>query len=317
MPAGLTQLDDDAAWRRVGAVVVTHHSAAVIEACLQSILPAAQILVIDNASRDDTTQRVARTAANARITRNSTGVGYGNAASQGLATIETEFALLINPDAIVEPDAIAHLVAAADAYPDGALFGPTILNPDGSIEPNHDVKLFDRRIYAPHGAAGHPSGPCCAEFLSGAVHLLRMSAYREIGPFDPNFFLYYEDDDYCMRLRNAGFNLIMVPDAVVSHVGGGSVRPSLHYHWEKYWHMAWSRQYLEEKHRGRAACRRLTRSYLLRFGGKAIGHILTLRGGRAWRNLARTFGTAGYALGIPASRTTRSARPTGVSDKPQ
>lgn len=305
------------AWQRVSAVVVTHHSAAVIEACLQSILPAAHILVIDNASRDDTAERVAGTAPDAKITRNATGVGYGNAASQGLAAVETEFVLLVNPDAVVEPDAITHLVAAADAYPDGVLFGPTIVNPDGSIEPNHDVKLFDRRIYAPHSAESHPAGPCCAEFLSGAVHLLRMSAYREIGPFDPNFFLYYEDDDYCLRLRDAGFNLIMVPDAVVGHIGGGSVRPSLHYHWEKYWHMAWSRQYLEEKHRGRAACRRLTRAYLLHFGGKAIGHALTLRGARAWQNLARTFGTAGYALGIPASRTTRSARPDNGLDKPR
>jgi hypothetical protein len=81
--------------------------------------------------------------------------------------------------------------------------------------------------------------------------------------------------------------------------------------------MAWSRQYLEEKYRGRAACRRLTRAYLLHFGGKAIGHALTLHGARAWQNLARTFGTAGYALGIPASRTTRPARPDNSLDKPR
>jgi len=303
--------------QRVSAVVVTHHSGGVIRQCLEGLGKAAKIVVIDNASDDDTVDIVTSAAPDSELLRNRVGVGYGNAASQGLAAVETEFALLINPDAVVEAGAIAHLVAAADAYPDGVLFGPTIVNPDGSIEPNHDVKLFDRRIYAPHSAEGHPAGPCCAEFLSGAVHLLRMSAYRAIGPFDPNFFLYYEDDDYCLRLRNAGFNLIMVPDAVVSHIGGGSVRPSLHYHWEKYWHMAWSRQYLEEKHRGRAACRRLTLSYLLHFGSKAIGNALTLRGGRAWQNLARTFGTAGYALGIPASRTTRSARPDTVSDKHQ
>jgi GT2 family glycosyltransferase len=294
------------AWQRVSAVVVTHHSGGVIRQCLERLGKAAKIVVIDNASDDDTIDIVTGTAPDSQFLRNQVGVGYGNAANQGLATVETEFALLVNPDAVVEPGAIEHLVAAADTYPDGVLFGPTIVNPDGSIEPNHDVKLFDRRIYAPHSDDSHPAGPCCAEFLSGAIHLLRISAYREIGPFDPNFFLYYEDDDYCMRLRNAGFSLIMVPDAVVRHIGGGSVRPSLHYHWEKYWHMAWSRQYFEEKYRGRTACRRLTRSCLLYFGGRTIGHVLTLRGGRAWRNLARTFGTAGYALGIPASRTTRS-----------
>ena len=159
-----------------------------------------------------------------------------------------------------------------------------------------------------------PIGLCCAEFLSGAVTLLRMSAYHQIGPFDPRLFLYYEDDDFCMRLRTAGFSLILVPDAVVSHVGGGSVRPSAHYYWEKYWHMAWSRLYLEEKYHGRAARRRTANANLLRFAGKTLGNAIVLRRAKAWRDLARLFGTAGYILGIPASRTLAEARPPRLRD---
>lgn len=297
------------AWQRVSAVVVTHHSGGVIRQCLERLGKAAKIIVIDNASDDDTIDIVTGIAPDSHLLRNPVGVGYGNAASQGLAAVETEFALLVNPDAVVPDEAIAHLVEAADAYADGALFGPTVIGPDDEVELSHDVGLFDRRGYGSRDRELPPNGPCCAEFLSGAVTLLRMSAYREVGPFDPRLFLYYEDDDFCMRLRAAGSSLILVPGAMVSHIGGGSVRPSAHYYWEKYWHMAWSRLYIEEKYHGPAARRRTANANLLRFAFKALGNIVTLRRAKAWRDLARTFGTAGYALGIPASRTTRSARP--------
>jgi N-acetylglucosaminyl-diphospho-decaprenol L-rhamnosyltransferase len=302
------------AWPRVSVVVVTHHSGGVIHHCLEPLGKAAKIVVVDNASDDDTLDIVAQTAPQSKILRNQIGAGYGNGASQGLAKVETEFALLANPDAIVSDAALARLVEAADAYPDGGLFGPTVIDSDGTVELSHDVDLFERRSYGGRDTETPPDGPCCAVFLSGAVTLLRMSTYREVGPFDPRLFLYYEDDDFCMRLRAVGASLILVPDAVVSHIGGGSVRPSAHYYWEKYWHMAWSRLYIEEKYRGRAARRRTANANLLRFALKALGNGVTLRRAKAWRDLARLFGTAGYMLGVPASRTVSEARPPRSGD---
>ena len=309
MPAEAASTPATDAWQRVSVVVVTHHSGAVIRHCLEPLGNAAQIIVVDNASDDDTLDIVAQAAPGCEVLRNQVGAGYGNGASQGLARVQTEFALLANPDAVVSDAALARLVDAADAFPEGALFGPTVIGPDSDVELSHDVGLFDRRNYGDRNQEAPPLGPCCAEFLSGAVTLLRMSAYREVGPFDPRLFLYYEDDDFCMRLRAAGFSLILVPDAVVSHVGGGSVRLSAHYYWEKYWHMAWSRLYLEEKYRGRAARRRTANANFLRFAGKTLGNAVILRRAKAWRDLARLFGTAGYILGVPASRTVKEARP--------
>ena len=309
MPAELPLTTTTDAWSRVTVVVVTHHSGSVIRQCLEPLGKAAKIVVVDNASDDNTLDIVGQTAPHSEILRNRVGAGYGNGASQGLAKVETEFALLANPDAVVSDRALARLVEAADAYPDGGLFGPTVTDAGGAVELSHDVSLFERRLYGARHTESPPDGPCSAEFLSGAVTLLRMSAYQAVGPFDPRLFLYYEDDDFCMRLRTAGFSLILVPDAIVSHIGGGSVRPSAHYYWEKYWHMAWSRLYIEEKYRGRAARRRTANSNLLRFALKALGNAVTLRGAKAWRDLARLFGTAGYILAIPASRTVPEARP--------
>ena len=296
-------------WSRVSVVVVTHHSGGVIRQCLEPLGKAAKIVIVDNASADDTLDIVAQAAPDSTILRNRVGAGYGNGASQGLAEVDTEFALLANPDAVVSDQALALLVEAADAHADGGLFGPTVVDAGGNVELSHDIGLFDRRSYGGRDGEPPPDGPCCAEFLSGAVTLLRLSAYRAVGPFDPRLFLYYEDDDFCMRLRAAGISLILVPGAVVSHIGGGSVRPSAYYYWEKYWHMAWSRLYIEEKYRGSAARRRTANANLLRFTLKALGNAVTLRRAKAWRDLARLFGTAGYMLGVPASRTVSEARP--------
>ncbi len=308
-PAADSNMPETDPWTRVSVVVVTHHSAAVIAGCMAGIGDGAEIIVIDNASDDDTADIVANTAPSARIIRNATGVGYGAGANMGLAEVTREFALLANPDSQFDDDAISHILAGADAYPDAALFAPRVLDAQGRDEPAHDVGLFTRRDYPSRASEAVPDGPVCAHYLSGAVVLLRMSALDDIGVFDEAIFLYYEDDDFCMRLRRAGYSAVLVPDAVVRHAGGGSVRPSMHYRWEKFWHMAWSRLYIEDKYHGPAARRRLIRSNLVRYTAKALGNGLTLNGAKTWRDLARLFGTAGYMLGVPASRTTRRARP--------
>jgi len=296
-------------WQRVSVVAVTHHSRAVIEGCLAGIGDAAEVIVIDNASDDETSELARQLIPHAIIEENTVGVGYGAGANQGLAKVTREFALLANPDSKVDTDAVERLLDAADAYPEAALLAPCVLDDSGAYEPAHDINLFRRHLLPARAGEVPPDGPCCADYLSGAVVLLRMAAFRDIGPFDEAIFLYYEDDDFCMRIRASGHSAVLVPDALVHHGGGGSVRPSAHYRWEKYWHMAWSRLYLEQKYHGRAACAAIAWANLLRYAAKTLGNLLTLRRAQAWRDLARLFGTAGYLLRVPASRTVARARP--------
>lgn len=303
-------------WNRVSVVVVTHHSAAVIGACLNAVGSAAEVIVVDNASDDDTLDIAKDITPGATIRRNATGVGYGAGANQGLSEVTREFALLANPDSQTDTAAISALLEAADQYPDAALLSPRVLDASGADEPAHDVEMFARRNYPSRTNEAPPDGAVCAAYLSGAVVLLRMSALEEIGPFDEAIFLYYEDDDFCMRLRAAGHSAILIPGAVAKHAGGGSVRPSAHYRWEKYWHMAWSRLYLEDKCRGAKARNRLAWSFIGHYGLKVLGNILRFDRSKTWRDLARLCGSTGYLLGIPASRTTRRARPSPLDQRP-
>lgn len=302
-------MDSTDAWSRVAVVAVTHHSAAVIGACLESVRRAAQIIVVDNASDDDTCAIVERVAPNAELIRNAVGVGYGNGANQGMERVRVAFALLANPDSVMAPGAVEALVEAADRHPDAALLGPTIVNRDGSVELSHDVSVFERRAYGSRAGEAPPEGDCCAEFLSGAVTLARMAALRDVGFFDPRLFLYYDDDDLCLRLRRAGYSLVLAPEAVAEHAGGGSVRPSAGHDWEKFWHMAWSRLYIEEKYHGAASMRRVAAAQLVRSGLKALGYALVLNRRKAWRDAAGACGAASYLARIRASKTVPRGHP--------
>ena len=298
------------AWARTSVVAVTHDSGHVIGPCLASVARAAAIVVVDNASRDDCLATVRATTPAAEIVANPVGLGFGNGANQGLERVASEFALVINPDAVLRAGALDALVAAADSYPDAAMLGPAIYNPDGSLELSHDAGLFERSgLDARRDGEAAPQGPLCAGFLSGAVFVLRMSALRATGGYDPAIFLYYEDDDLCLRLRAAGYSLVFVPHAEAEHVGGGSIRAGWASHWEKFFHMAWSRLYIEAKH-GRAGGGSATAlGNALGFAAKALGYALIGEAKKAVRDGARAGGSLAYLLGRPASRTTRRARP--------
>ncbi len=290
---------------RVTVITVTHNGGLVIGGMLDSLPPGIRLIVVDNASTDDTLDIVRAKRPDATILRNEIGLGYGAGASRGLGAVETELALLANPDSVLGEGAIAALVEAADAYPDAAMFGPVHRNRHGNIEPSHDVELWRRRDFGKRDGEGIPDGPICVEFLSGAVNLVRMNVMREVGFYDPKVFLYFEDDDMCMRLRRAGHSLVLVPQSLVVHLNAGSVRPNRAYYWEKFWHIAWSRVYIERKYRGSGAAAALAVKDGLRYAFKALGNALVLRWSQSWRDAARCAGTWSALLGI-------DARPAGV-----
>ena len=171
-----------------------------------------------------------------------------------LAAAETEFVLLANPDTRLEATTIERLIAAADAFPDAAILAPILCDEDGARVRSWDVEQFHRRkLSRRRDAEPWPEGPLCAEFLSGACMLLRASEGLR---FDEAFFLFYEDDAICAAARARGRALVLVPDAVMHHAGGGSSAPSQALSAFKARHMAWSRLHYTASMRGADAARR-------------------------------------------------------------
>ena len=285
---------------RVTAAIVTYNSAAAVGPCLGALAGRLPVVVVDNASSDGSREAVRHSCPQADIVANRVNEGFGRACNRAFARARTEFVLLINPDAVIDLASVARLVAAADRYPGAGILAPAIASADGLIA-NFDWALFDpsrRRGRLP--AEMQPAGDICAGFLSGAVMLLRAEALRKLGGFDSSIFLFYEDDDICMRFRRAGYALVLVPDAEARHSGGQSSAVTEEVRRRKHWHQAWSRLYLESKYRGAGAARRLGARVVARHALKSLGYRLVLNGAKARRDAAQCAGSIAFLAGRPA-----------------
>jgi GT2 family glycosyltransferase len=228
----------------VSVVIVAYNSVALLPSCLAAIPAACPVIIVDNASPDDSAAVAEAERPGTRVIRAPRNLGFAEA--------ETEFGLLLNADAVLEPDTIAGLVAAARRYPEAAMFAPEIVAPDGSMQFGHDLPF--RRL---RGPVVEPEGDACCWYVGGSAMFLRMSAFRQLGGFDPEIFLYFEDDDLCLRMRRAAHALVHVAGVRVRHEGGASTAPSETLNWWKAFHQGWSRLHLEAKHHGRGAAWRL------------------------------------------------------------
>jgi GT2 family glycosyltransferase len=273
------------------AVVVTYDSAHALPDCLGALrregVPA---IVVDNASGDGSAELAERLGA--RVLRNAVNEGYGRANNRGVAAADTPLVLIVNPDVVLDEGAAAALVAAANRYPEAGALAPRLIEADGRL-------FFQARsLLSPylHNEAGIerlPEGDCCAPFLSGAALLVRRDAFLALGGFDEKIFLFYEDDDLCRRMADAGHALIHVHAAVARHGRGRSSAPAPGRIFRARWHQAWSRAYVSRKYgladpapamlarnaaKAFGAALVLNRRRMARYGGSAAGALAALRG---------------------------------------
>jgi GT2 family glycosyltransferase len=273
-------------------VTVTYRSAATIAGFLAACPPGLPVVLVDNASDDETIAVAKAARPDVAVIANPANLGFGAAANLGLDAARTEFALLTNPDARLSGEAIAALLAAAEAFPAHRLVAPLLLDESGAPVRSWNA-CQARRRRLPRDRAGEPwpEGPACVEFASGACLLFRPAQGLR---FDPGFFLFYEDDDLCHRAGGA----LLVPAARVAHAGGGSSAASRAVSWRKARCLAWSRLRFAALHGGgAAAARREAVRRLAHHAGKAAGHALTFQGGKLRADLAGLAGTLAWLRG--------------------
>jgi GT2 family glycosyltransferase len=205
----------------VTIVVVTYNSAHCLPSLGQMLKRCRHVVVVDNASHDDTAVQAAEHIPQAQILALPRNLGFGAANNRALAAVATPFALLLNPDCEIHPADMAALVEVAEQVPEAAIVAPQLSNEMGRPELNYRWPSVYWKSQGPEA-----EGLACVGFVCGACMLLRRSAFEGLGFFDEDFFLYYEDDDLCLRLFKARRPLVLAPTVRAVHRSRGSVRGS-------------------------------------------------------------------------------------------
>ena len=240
----------------LSVVIVNYNGGLLLNDCLArlaaAVPPDTEIFVVDNASKDGSAHAT-EARPGTRLIRNARNVGYGAANNQALRLARGTFILLLNPDALVAPDAISTGLAYLRANPDVGILGGRILLPDGRLDPpaRRSFKTPATYFYKFLGLSrafprsrrfgryymSHLDEHAMADVDSvvGAFMLLPRTLIDEIGGFDERFFLYCEDEDLCWRARQANWRVVYHPGVIVEHHKGSStgqrpLRTVWHFH---------------------------------------------------------------------------------------
>jgi len=233
----------------ISVLVVNHDGKAWLERCLASLgeppPPDVEVVLVDNASADDSLAAARRRFPSLRVLRMGHNVGFAVANNLAAACARGEELLLLNNDAWLEPGALNEMRRVLEADDELALVAPRLVGTDGrprfSWAPDRSLAGEAlQRLRNPFEGAALNHGPVerllkavlGPGWYTAACLLVRRRAFEDVAGFDPAFFLYFEDADLCRRLRGRGWRLGHAPGATVVHAGGGrrlDAATALHY----------------------------------------------------------------------------------------
>ncbi len=172
-----------------------------------------------------------------RLLQNSHNPGFAAANNQAIAESSGRYVLLLNPDTLVQPDALGALVTFLDNHPAAGAAGSMLLNPDGTLQPScHPAPTLSREMWrlfhmdALFPLALYPmeswpvDQPRPVDTVQGASLIVRRAVIDQVGVLDDGYFMYSEEVDWCRRIRQAGWQIYWVPQSRVVHFGGQSTR---------------------------------------------------------------------------------------------
>jgi len=235
-----------AAAATLSVVIPTHDTRELVLACLASLVradpPPDEILVVDDGSGDGTAAAVAASypgGERVRVLRHERPLGFTAAANAGAAQARRELLLLLNSDTEVDRGALQALVAAFAADPKLGVAGASLVYPDGRPQWSGGRAPTPLWLFAlasgagEHLAAWRPwrrlrpvsghRGEREVDWVTGAALMIRRALWESLGGFDPHFTLYAQDLDLCLRARDAGWKVSIVPESRVVHHHGATI----------------------------------------------------------------------------------------------
>ena len=249
----------------ISVIIVNYNAGKELAGCVKFVAETEsdlEILVVDNDSHDESIQQLRdryEGEKSLHILINNKNLGFAAACNQGSNAASGDFFLYLNPDCIVEPTTIPILLQCFQNEPQAGMAGGLILNHDGSEQRGcrreiptpwkslvnsfglKHLARINRKIFSDFRLDQEPlpEKEIEVEAISGACMLVSRKAYKNVGPMDEEYFLHCEDLDWCMQFRQAGWKIMFVPRARLTHSKGScSTSRPIFVEWSKHKGMA-------------------------------------------------------------------------------
>lgn len=229
---------------KVSAIIVSYNVKKLLRQCLDSLRRSKldsgfelEVWVVDNNSKDGTSDMVAKEFSWVNFIPNGRNLGFAVANNQAIRKIKDEFIFLLNPDATTQKNTIETMLAYMNKHNEVGILGPMLLNSDGIIQKEmspfprlldsllillklHRIKPLNYLVYPNYDYNKMQE----AEHLMGSALFIRRKVFEDIGLFDEDFFLWFEETDLEKRTKDAGWKIVYYPKAKVTHLVGQSSR---------------------------------------------------------------------------------------------
>ena len=229
---------------KLSVIIVSWNTAEITCNCIRSIYEQTydisfEIIVVDNASSDNSVQAIKTDFPNVILVENKTNAGFGKANNQGMNLARGKYLLLLNSDTIVLKNALGKVVSFADTNPDAGVIGCRVLNSDRTLQNTCYMfpsiinwllftsglyKVFSKNKFFGKEQMSWWNRDDVREVdvVTGCFMLLPIEVFKQTGGFDERFFMYCEETDWCWRIKQAGWKCLFTPEAEIIHLGGAS-----------------------------------------------------------------------------------------------
>jgi len=225
-------------------VIVTWNAKDVLLPAVESIFREVkgisyEVLVVDNDSKDGSADAVEAEFPEAKVIRCPRNLGFAGGNNVGLREVQGRYAVLLNSDTITHAGAFERMVATMDEHPEVGGCGPQLLNPDGSKQncfhnfPTLTSELVNLSLLQILFPEKYPSkrrtyaDPIEVDAVLGACMMVRREVLDRVGPMDEGYFFFLEETDWCARIREAGWKIVHIPDARITHLYGESTKKKI------------------------------------------------------------------------------------------
>jgi len=222
--------------QNLSVVIVTLKSEKVINSCIDSISENIPIIVVENSNNQQFKDNLESKYKNVKCILSGSNLGMGSGNNIGIKYAKTDYILILNPDIILDSNALEELFLASKNLKEFAILSP--INKDLNF-PNYKGKKINEK----------EGSPFQVTYVDGFSMLIDKKKFKDNDYFDENFFLYLENNDLCIKVNKFGWSVFIVPTAKIIHHGAKGVDSKYKNEIElsRNWHWVWSKFYFNKK----------------------------------------------------------------------